>query len=139
MNNQLLHIKEGKSEAIKNNSEHARVKTSAGNDLHEFEPSNFKPVRFVFFIFIIMLFISQAIKWYSTSVTLPRFCQDPELALHHLQEIITQRTPAGDGREARRPYIIAAKLIYLIPQKSNESSENYVHRVRGELSQRCMR
>lgn len=105
----------------------------------EFKPSNFKPVRFVFFIFLIMLFISQAIKWYSTSVTLPRFCEDPELALHHLEAIITKPTPAGDTREARRPYIIAAKLIYLVPQKSNESIENYLHRVRAELSQRCIR
>ena len=86
-----------------------------------------------------MLFISQAIKWYSTSVTLPRYCEDPELALHHLEEIISKPEPAGDTRESRRPYIIAAKLIYLVPQKSNESIENYLHRVRTELSQRCMR
>ncbi len=104
-----------------------------------FQPSNFKPFRFVFFIFLIMLFISQAIKWYSTSVTLPRFCEDPELALHHLEEIITKPHPAGHTRETRRPYIIAAKLIYLVPQQSNESIENYLHRVRRELSQRCMR
>ena len=139
MKNKLLNIKEGKSEATKNKVEHTHLEASAEDDSNEFEPSNFKPVRFVFFIFIIILLISQAIKWYSTSVTLPRFCEDPELALHHLQEIITKRTPAGDGREARRPYIIAAKLIYLVPQKSNESTESYLHRVRGELNQRCMR
>lgn len=105
----------------------------------EFVPTNFKPVRFLFIILIIMLLISQAIKWYSTSVTLPRFCEDPESSMHHLKALITQRTPAGEGRVARKPYIIAAKLIYLIPQKSNESNDNYLYRVRGELSQRCMR
>ncbi len=104
-----------------------------------FKASKFKPFRFIFFIFLIMLFISQAIKWYSTSVTLPRFCEDPGLALHHLEEIISKPHPAGNTRETRRPYIIAAKLIYLVPQKSNESIENYLHRVRRELSQRCLR
>ncbi len=109
------------------------------NQEEAFKPSNFKPVRFVFFIFLIMLLISQAIKWYSTSVTLPRYCEDPEQALHHLEEIITKPSPAGNTRESRRPYIIAAKLIYLVPQESNESVKHYLHRVRTELSQRCMR
>ncbi len=111
--------------------------TSDNNE--EFVPANFKPVRFLFIILLIMLLISQAIKWYSTSVTLPRFCEDPESSMHHLEELITKRTPAGEGRLARKPYIIAAKLIYLVPQKSNESNTDYLHRVRGELSQRCMR
>jgi len=99
----------------------------------------FKPIRFIFFIFLIMLFISQTIKWYSSSVTLPRYCEDPEAALHHLEEIMTKPEPAGHTRESRRPFIIAAKLIYLVPQESNESVENYLHRVRRELSKRCMR
>ncbi len=106
---------------------------------NEFNGSAFKPVRFIIFIFLIMLFISQAIKWYSSSVTLPRYCEDPEAALHHLEEIMTKPEPAGHTRESRRPFIIAAKLIYLVPQESNESIENYLHRVRRELSKRCMK
>ncbi len=105
----------------------------------EFKAPGFKPLRFIFFILLIMLFISQAIQWYSTSVTLPRFCEDPELALHNLQQIISQRTPTGDTREARRPYIIAAKLIYLIPQQSDETDQHYIQRVRTELSRMCLR
>lgn len=107
--------------------------------LDDFKPAKFKTIPFILIILLIILFISQAITWYSRSVTLPRFCEDPELALHHLQEIITRHTPELVGRESRKPYIIAAKLIYLVPQKSNESIEDYVHRVRRELSQRCMR
>lgn len=116
-----------------------QVKKNNDSIENEFQAANFKPVRFVFFILLIMLFISQAIKWYSTSVTLPRYCEDPALALHHLEEIITKPAPAGNTRESRRPYIIAAKLIYLVPRGSNESIENYLHRVRTELSMRCMR
>jgi hypothetical protein len=103
----------------------------------EFKPSSFRPVRLVMIILFIMLFISQAIKWYSHSVTLPRFCKNPELALHHLSEIISKQNPTGDKYEDRKPYIIAAKLIYLIPRQTNESVENYIHRVRAKLNQRC--
>ena len=115
------------------------LKNQPQDEADEFVPTKFKPVRFIFIILLVMLFISQAIKWYSTSVTLPRFCEDPEASMHHLEELITKRTPAGEGRVARKPYIIAAKLIYLVPQKSNESNKDYLYRVRGELSQRCMR
>lgn len=104
----------------------------------DFKPSQFKTLPFIAIIFAIMLFISFAIKWYSHSVTLPRFCEDPELALHHLQEIISNKTPELTGRKSRKPYIIAAKLIYLVPQQTNESIADYIHRVRRELSRRCM-
>ncbi len=129
----------------------------------DFTPSNFRPIPFILIILVIMLIISQSIKWYSTAVTLPRFCQDPESALHHLSDIIYKKSPITaeqsastiseqktghktaqksaqkSAREIRRPYIIAAKLIYLIPQHSNESDADYLHRVRQELSQRCVR
>jgi len=98
--------------------------------------TSFKPVRLVFVVLLIMLVISQAIKWYSHSVTLPRFCEDPELALHHLEEIVTQRSPAGE--QSKKPYIIAAKLIFLIPRQSDEPVQDYIHRVRTQLSQQCM-
>jgi len=106
------------------------------DDDDEFKTASFKPVRFALVILLIILLISQMIKWYSHSVTLPRFCEDPELAIHHLQKIITSRNPAGE--DSRRPYIIAAKLVYLIPRQTNEAVDNYIQRVRAELNQRCM-
>ena len=107
---------------------------------NNFQPTEFKPVRLIVVILLIMLGISQAIKWYSHSVTLPRFCEDPELALHHLEEIVSKRTAiiSGTGAKSRKPYIIAAKLIYLVPQKSNETIKNYIQRVRLDLNHRCM-
>ena len=108
------------------------------NNFVDFKPGHFKVLPFIAIIFLIMLFISQAIKWYSSSVTLPRFCEDPPATLHHLDNLLNKRTPGGEGRAARRPYIIAAKLIYLIPQQSNESNKDYLYRVRGELSRRCI-
>ncbi len=105
----------------------------------KFIPGQFKPARLVLLVLIIMLCISQAIKWYSNAVTLPRFCEDPQAALHHLDELINKQKPVGEGRLARKPYIIAAKLIYLVPQQSNESNDNYLQRLQTELSTRCVR
>ncbi|MFK5986296.1 MAG: hypothetical protein QM479_12850 [Pseudomonadota bacterium] len=110
----------------------------ADNFENNFKPGSFKPWRLIFIVLAIMLFISYAIKWYSQSVTLPRFCKDPEMSLHHLEEIITKKTPTGNQYKQRKPYIIAAKLIYLVPQNSNESVDAYIHRVRIELSKRCV-
>ncbi len=103
----------------------------------KFKPGNFKPVQLVLIIFLIMIFISQAIKWYSQSVTLPRFCKDTELSLHHLQEVITRSTPAENNYTSRKPYIIAAKLIYLVPQQANEPVADYINRVRKVLNRKC--
>jgi hypothetical protein len=115
------------------------------NNLSQHQPteshfikSQFKPLPLIIIILVIMLSISQAIQWYSTSITLPRFCHDPEKALHHLEEIINSSHLTTNSRETRRPYIIAAKLIYLIPQQANETNEHYLYRVRIELSQRCL-
>jgi len=119
-----------------NNSNHESDAISESTEDYEFKATSFKPVRFIIAIFLIILLISQAIKWYSHSVTLPRFCEDPELALHYLEEIVTKRSPAGD--DPRRPYIIAAKLIYLVPKQADEPVNDYIHRVRRDLNQRCM-
>ncbi len=84
---------------------------------------------------LLMLSISSAIEWYSDAVSLPRYCADPQQALHYLEADLRQQRPAGE--EARRPYLIAAKLLFLIPRASNESIPDYLDRVELELLRRC--
>lgn len=103
----------------------------------DFEPAAFKPVRFIMVVLLITVFISQAIQWYSQSVSLPRYCDDPEAALQYLEKIVSHPTPAGD--EAKKPYIIAAKLIFLVPRQSDEPVPDYIQRVRIYLRQQCLR
>ena len=83
----------------------------------------------------VMLFITTAIDWYSNQVSLPRYCEDPQQALHYLEANLRQSEPAGD--EPRKPYLIAAKLLFLIPQASGESITDYLNRVELELLQHC--
>ena len=83
----------------------------------------------------VMLFIFNSADWYADNAALPRYCDDPARAVQIVQEILTSPTP-GEG-EKRRPYIIAAKLIFLVPQGQGESMPDYILRLRDKISQSC--
>ncbi len=84
---------------------------------------------------VVMLFIFNSADWYAKNSALPRYCADPRQAVEIVREIMTSPTP-GAGKE-RRPYIIAAKLIFLVPQKEGENIDDYISRLRVKISQSC--
>jgi len=84
---------------------------------------------------IVMLFIFNSADWYAKNAALPRYCENPIQAVEIVEEILTSETP-GAGKK-RRPYIVAAKLIFLVPQEENESITDYKMRLRGKISQGC--
>jgi hypothetical protein len=95
----------------------------------------FRPLRLVAVVLVIMLGISSAAQWYSSNITLPRYCEDPVGVLTHVRQLLTETHPAGD--EDRKPYIIAARLTFLIPQESEEPLTIYINRLRGHIEQQC--
>ncbi len=95
----------------------------------------FHPWRLIAAVFAVMLGISGAARWYARDVTLPRYCTDPERTLIDLRRVLTEDRPAGDG--ARRPYIVAARLIFLVPRNGNEPLEAYLERLRSHMAGRC--
>ncbi len=82
-----------------------------------------------------MLFIFNSADWYAKNAALPRYCANPQKTVEIVREIITSDTP-GAGKK-RRPYIVAAKLIFLIPQAEDEPLEDYIIRLRMRISQAC--
>lgn len=106
-----------------------------GQDLTEFP--EFKPWRLIGFVLVLLLAISFWLKWYTGAVSLPRYCSNPADTMHYLEKVLTEETPAKN--ESRRPYLIAAKLIYLIPQGQDETVENYLDRLKVRLGEQCMR
>jgi hypothetical protein len=84
---------------------------------------------------VVMLGAFRFAGWYADNSLLPRFCEAPEPTLARVREILIKDRPSGD--EARRPYIIAAKLIFLVPRDSAESMDDYIERLRAELWRRC--
>ena len=82
-----------------------------------------------------MLAIFNGADWYASTSALPRYCENPTRAVAIVEEILTSDTP-GEGQE-RRPYIIAAKLIFLVPQQPDEPMDDYMARLRGRISESC--
>ena len=83
----------------------------------------------------LMLFIFNSADWYATNAALPRYCEKPAETVEIVQEILTSPTPS-EGKE-KRPYIVAAKLIFLVPQSDGEPLDDYLYRLRRRISEIC--
>ncbi|MDH3715255.1 MAG: hypothetical protein OET44_15575 [Gammaproteobacteria bacterium] len=95
----------------------------------------FKPLRVIVPTLALLLAVSLWIQWYSREVSMPRYCDDPAGALVLLERVLTEARPAGSDK--RRPYLVAAKLIFLVPRESDEVLEHYLARVRRHLAEIC--
>lgn len=95
----------------------------------------FKPLRIVIAVLFILLGISSAAQWYSSNITMPRYCEDPVQVLARARQVLTERTPAGEGD--RKPYIIAARLTFLLPRESDEPLDDYMKRLQQHIDQQC--
>ena len=83
----------------------------------------------------LMLFIFDSADWYASNAALPRYCEKPEETVAIVHEILTSATPSA-GKE-KRPYIVAAKLIFLVPQLEGEPLDDYLFRLRQKISEVC--
>lgn len=99
------------------------------------EKPPFRPIRLIVIILLILLGISAAAQWYGRNVTMPRYCKDPAGTLERVHKVLTERTPAGEGD--RKPYIIAARLTFLIPREDNEPLNTYLERLQRHIEQQC--
>ena len=97
--------------------------------------ARFHPFRLLLAVLVILVLISLLSRWYATTVSLPRYCAQPEETLLRLAAVIGEERPAGD--ESRREFIVAAKLKYLVPARVDESDGDYLRRLRVYLEQRC--
>ena len=91
----------------------------------------------------IVFVVAAAVLWlvfgaaqqHADNTLVPRFCKNPDDVISKVELILTKKNPVGEGE--KRPFIIAAKLIFLIPQMENEDTENYVARLRAHLDKTC--
>jgi len=99
------------------------------------QPDNLLFLRITGVVLLVMLLISAWARSYSEHVSLPRYCDDPQSTLMYLEQVLHAPRPAGDG--SRRPYIIAAKLLFLLPRKPEETESAYLARVRKHIGDTC--
>jgi len=83
----------------------------------------------------LMLFIFDRADWYATNAAMPRYCDKPVETVEIVREILTSPTPT-EGKE-KRPYIVAAKLIFLVPQTDAETLDDYLSRLQRRISEIC--
>lgn len=57
------------------------------------------------------------------------------MVLERVRRLLTETEPAGTGD--RKPYIIAARLTFLIPRASEESLKEYMSRLQRHIDQQC--
>jgi len=84
---------------------------------------------------ITMVLIFRFAGWRAENALLPRYCEDPRASIEYVRRIVEDGGPQ-EG-EKRRPYIIAAKLIFLVPQQADEPAEAWMGRIEQRLSERC--
>ena len=84
---------------------------------------------------VAMLLIFDAAEWYTDNSALPRFCESPADTVENVREILSSTTPVEGN--TKRPYIVAAKLIFLVPRGDAELLEPYLERLRRRISESC--
>ncbi len=84
---------------------------------------------------LVLIAVFDAAEWYAERVSIPRYCESPEATLERVRETLSQQRPASDA--STRPYVVAAKLIYLVPREDGESLEGYLARLRVRIAETC--
>lgn len=81
--------------------------------------------------------VTQWMDWHSAQVTLPRYCREPrEALLERVGRVVREARPARE-EEATRPYVLAARLVFLIPRRAGESDSAWLDRLKSRLEAQC--
>ena len=84
---------------------------------------------------LVLMLTFGAAEQYADRSAIPRYCADKSSVLERVHAILTKGEPVGEG--AKRPFIVAAKLIFLVPQRDNETVSEYVERLQRHLDKVC--
>ena len=83
----------------------------------------------------VLLLVFSAAEQYAERSAIPRYCADKTGVIERVGIILTTGEPVGQA--SKRPFIVAAKLIFLIPQRDDEDVAAYLDRLRRRLFQIC--
>jgi hypothetical protein len=83
----------------------------------------------------VLLLVFSAAEQYAERSAIPRYCADQTGVIERIEIILTKGEPVGQA--SKRPFIVAAKLIFLVPQRNDENIAAYLERLRLHLFQTC--
>jgi len=84
---------------------------------------------------LVMIGVFRGARWYADNSAMPRYCNSPDTALALVRNVMEGRTE-GYAQD-KRSYLVASKLLFLVPQKDGEAEDIYLARLRGEILSRC--
>lgn len=84
---------------------------------------------------VMMLLIFRYAGWYADTSAIPRYCKDPTATIGYVADILSSPTPVGEAK--KRPWLVAAKLIFLVPQQNDETQQAYLQRLKQVISEKC--
>ena len=84
---------------------------------------------------LVLIGVFQAAEWYARQVSIPRYCGNPDATLELVRETLSEQRPASET--GTRPYVVAAKLIYLVPRRDREPIGDYLARLRLRIAESC--
>ena len=96
---------------------------------------SFNPLVAVAIVALSLWAVSLGGSWYAENVLMSRYCENVPETMRLLEEVLTKERPAGAS--SRIPYLIAAKIVYLQPQRSSESTAAYLERMQLHLQHSC--
>ena len=102
------------------------------------EKPPFRALPLILMVLLTLLGISLANQWYADNIAMPRYCEEPvQTTMGRIQRLLKEKTPAEEDFKSRRPYIVAAKLLFLLPRGVDESETEYLARIQRHLLSEC--
>jgi len=87
------------------------------------------------FISLVLLGVFKGAEWRAENTALDRYCDSPQEHIRRAMRILQEPKPVENGE--RRAYIIAAKLLFLIPRREGEDIESYRARMTARMKAQC--
>ena len=98
-----------------------------------------KPLLGLLVVFVlaatVLSFAFHAAEWRAQNSLIPRYCDAPERHLAAVRRLLTQSKPVDAA--GRRVYMIAAKLLFVVPRTQDETVDTYISRLRGRIAETC--
>ncbi len=97
--------------------------------------STFNPLKIIIPVLLSLLLISLMAQYYARQISLPRYCNNPQEALQSLNTLLEDESKIDNSQ--RRRYMVAAKILFLHPKQNDESTTDYLNRVKFLLMSEC--
>lgn len=97
--------------------------------------TEFKPWPLIAAVVLVMIIVNLSMHWIADTVSLPRYCENTDETIGYIEQLLTETNPVPSER--RRGYIIAAKLLFLEPQRGDEPVDDYLQRLRDRIEGQC--